>query len=167
MTSSSVPQVPTRWTAGPTTTSSCGATATAATSWRAAQTPPRATGSTSTARLPADDVFTLDADAGGRLDFDRVSPGPFTLDIGTAETLTINGIGGNDTFTVDFVDGDAIPSGNITFNGGDPTTTPGDRLFLAGGSQGTVTYNYTSASSGSVVTSAFGTVNFTGLEIYQ
>ena len=62
------------------------------------------------------------------------------------------------------MDGDAIPSGNITFNGGDPTTAPGDKLVIAGGNQGTVTYNYTSANSGSVVMSDFGTVNYTGLE---
>jgi hypothetical protein len=47
----------------------------------------------------ANDVFEIRAN-GTRIDFDRISPGPFSLDIGTVETLIVNGIGGNDTFTV-------------------------------------------------------------------
>ena len=37
---------------------------------------------------------------GARLRFDRTSAGPFSLDIGTVEGLIVNGIGGDDTFTV-------------------------------------------------------------------
>ena len=46
----------------------------------------------------AADVFTVAAN-GARLDFDRTSLGPFSLDIGTTETLTVNGIGGDDSVT--------------------------------------------------------------------
>ena len=49
--------------------------------------------------LSANDVFTIAAN-GSRLDFDRVSPGAFSLDIGTVETLRVAGGGGDDTFTV-------------------------------------------------------------------
>lgn len=54
--------------------------------------------------LTSADLFTLGAN-GTRLDFDRLSPGPFSLDIGTVETLTVNGIGGDDTFTVNALSG--------------------------------------------------------------
>lgn len=50
--------------------------------------------------LTANDVFTVGAGAGGRVAFSRVSPGPFSLDVGTTESLRVNGIVGDDTFTV-------------------------------------------------------------------
>jgi CHRD domain/Domain of unknown function DUF11/RTX calcium-binding nonapeptide repeat (4 copies)/Domain of unknown function (DUF4214) len=50
--------------------------------------------------VAAADVFTIGAGSGGRVAFARTSPGRFTLDIGTVEALTVNGAGGNDSFTV-------------------------------------------------------------------
>jgi Ca2+-binding RTX toxin-like protein len=44
------------------------------------------------------EVFTA-VPNGARVRFDRVSPAPFFLDIGTAENLTVNMNGGNDSFT--------------------------------------------------------------------
>src|SRR5213078_4482773 len=44
------------------------------------------------------EVFTATAN-GTRVRFDRVSPAPFFLDIGTTENLTVNMNGGDDTFT--------------------------------------------------------------------
>lgn len=79
-------------------------------------------------------------------------------------SITINGSGGNDVLTIDLSGGDAVPDGAITFNGDNPTTEPGDGLIISGGSQGTVSYNYTNASDGSVAMSYFGTVHYTGLE---
>ncbi|HMQ04014.1 MAG TPA: Ig-like domain repeat protein [Pyrinomonadaceae bacterium] len=79
-------------------------------------------------------------------------------------SITINGLGGNDTLTVDLSGCNFIPAGGLFFNGGDPTTAPGDTLNIVGGSQGTVTYNYTNSSDGSVVMSNFGTITYTGLE---
>ena len=46
----------------------------------------------------AGDHFTIAAN-GARVDFDRVNLVPFSLDIGTTEALTVNGLGGNDTIT--------------------------------------------------------------------
>ena len=45
------------------------------------------------------DVFVVQAN-GSLLRFDRTSAGPFRLDIGTVEALIVNGVGGDDTFTV-------------------------------------------------------------------
>src|SRR4029077_11885371 len=72
--------------------------------------------------------FTLTAN-GTRVRFDRVSPGPFSLDIGTTENLVLNMNGGDDTFTAGnglasliqlTVDGGA---GNDTITGGDGADT--------------------------------------------
>jgi Ca2+-binding RTX toxin-like protein len=46
----------------------------------------------------ASENFTVVAN-GSRVRFDRVSPAPFTLDIGTTENLVLNANGGDDTFT--------------------------------------------------------------------
>src|SRR5262249_57088980 len=70
------------------------------------------------------EVYTVVAN-GNRVRFDRVSPGPFFLDIGTSENLVVNLAGGDDTFTAGnglatlikiSVDGGA---GNDTITGGD------------------------------------------------
>ncbi len=68
--------------------------------------------------------FTVAAN-GTRVRFDRVSPAPFFLDIGTSENLVVNMNGGNDTFTA----GNGLASlialtvdggtGNDTITGGD------------------------------------------------
>jgi uncharacterized repeat protein (TIGR01451 family) len=86
---------------------------------------------------------------------------PFSAVTGS---LTINTLGGSDTVTLDLSGGDFINAGGVFYNGGNPTVTPGDKLVIVGGAQGTVTYNYTNASDGSVMMSNFGTVNYTGLE---
>jgi Ca2+-binding RTX toxin-like protein len=71
-----------------------------------------------------DENFTAVAN-GTRVRFDRVSPLPFFLDIGTSEALQLNANGGNDTFTGGAglaplialsIDGGA---GNDTITGGD------------------------------------------------
>lgn len=81
-----------------------------------------------------------------------------------AGSLILESRDGNDSLTIDLSGGDLIPGGGIDYRGGNPTTGPGDKLTITGGSQGTVTYNYTNAHDGSIVMSNFGTVNYTGLE---
>jgi Ca2+-binding RTX toxin-like protein len=77
---------------------------------------------------------TFSATANGtRVRFDRLNPAPFSIDIGTAENLTVNANGGDDTFTGGnglaplislAVDGGV---GNDTINGGD-----GNDILLGG-----------------------------------
>src|SRR6266511_1036186 len=78
------------------------------------------------------EIFTATAN-GTRVRFDRVDPAPFSLDIGTSESLVLNANGGDDTFTGSnglatliqlTVDGGA---GNDTVTGGD-----GNDLLLGG-----------------------------------
>src|SRR5262249_52739609 len=62
---------------------------------------------------------------GTRVRFDRVTPAPFSLDIGTTENLVLNANGGDDTFTA----GNGLASLiSLTVDGGDgnDTITGGD-----------------------------------------
>jgi Ca2+-binding RTX toxin-like protein len=76
----------------------------------------------------ASETFTITAN-GSRVRFDRVSPAPFFLDIGTTENLVVNANGGDDTITAGnglagliklTIDGGA---GNDTITGGDGNDT--------------------------------------------
>jgi Ca2+-binding RTX toxin-like protein len=71
----------------------------------------------------ADENFTIAAN-GARVRFDRVSPAPFTLDIGTTENLILNANGGNDTITA----GNGLaPLIALTLDGG-----PGNDVITGG-----------------------------------
>jgi Ca2+-binding RTX toxin-like protein len=70
------------------------------------------------------EVFTIGAN-GSRVRFDRISPAPFSLDIGTTENFVLNMNGGDDVFTA----GNGLASLiNLTVDGGDgnDTITGGD-----------------------------------------
>jgi autotransporter-associated beta strand protein len=142
-------------------------------------------------------ITTNDDDTATERRFDAPTPGGYTIvrnggnieiHSGTAGgpllasaalgsfDLVFNGTSGDDTLTVDFSGGNPIPSGGLTFNGGDPTSgPPGDALvLLKGASSGlfnTITHTFTSESDGSVSldtdgpggTAAF-TITYTGLE---
>src|SRR5262245_32324643 len=72
----------------------------------------------------ASELFTIAAN-GSRVRFDRVSPGPFFLDIGSSENLVLNANGGDDTITA----GNGLASLiNLTLDGGagNDTITGGD-----------------------------------------
>jgi Ca2+-binding RTX toxin-like protein len=87
----------------------------------------------------ASEVFTLTAN-GSRVRFDRISPAPFSLDIGTTENIVVNMNGGDDVFTAGnglanlihlTVDGGA---GNDTITGGD-----GNDTLIGGDGNDTIT----------------------------
>jgi Ca2+-binding RTX toxin-like protein len=72
----------------------------------------------------ASETFTITAN-GSRVRFDRISPAPFTLDIGTTEHLVLNAGGGDDVITA----GNGLAGLiQLTLNGGDgnDTITGGD-----------------------------------------
>ncbi|MGZ4671231.1 MAG: calcium-binding protein [Ilumatobacteraceae bacterium] len=58
--------------------------------------------------------FTATAN-GTRVRFDRITPAPFSIDIGTVENLTLNANGGNDSFSAS---GNLAPLIRITVDGG-------------------------------------------------
>jgi Ca2+-binding RTX toxin-like protein len=87
----------------------------------------------------ASEVFTIEAN-GTRVRFDRISPAPFFLDIGTTENLVVNANGGDDVITAGnglanlihlTIDGGA---GNDTITGGD-----GDDTLIGGDGNDIVT----------------------------
>ena len=89
------------------------------------------------------EVFTITAN-GSRVRFDRTSPAPFSLDIGTTENLVVNANGGDDVITAGnglanliqlTIDGGA---GNDTITGGDGNDTllGGDGNDLITGGRG-------------------------------
>lgn len=79
--------------------------------------------------------------------------------------LTINTLYGNDTVTLDLSGGDVIPNGGVSFDGGGGTGSGvNDSLILLGGVQGAVLYDYTGATSGSIVLANFGNVTYAGTE---
>jgi len=60
------------------------------------------------------EVFTLTAN-GTRVRFDRISPAPFAIDIGTTENIVVNMGGGNDSFSAT---GNLAPLIAVTVDGG-------------------------------------------------
>ncbi len=78
--------------------------------------------------------------------------------------IQVNTLAGHDTLTLSLAGGNFIPAGGVNYAGGDPTIGPGDQLVITGGSQGTVTYNYTSPNDGSIEIGNFGTITYAGLE---
>ncbi len=85
----------------------------------------------------AGDIFTVQPD-GARIKFERPNLVPFTIDIGSSETLHANGLGGNDTITVGEVGAYEVTAsggaGEDTLTGGGSSDT-----FLGGSGNDTIT----------------------------
>ncbi|TML07928.1 MAG: calcium-binding protein [Actinobacteria bacterium] len=85
----------------------------------------------------AGDVFTVQPD-GARIKFDRPNLVPFSLDIGSSETLHANGLGGDDSTSVGDVGAFEVTgaggAGNDTLTGGGSSET-----FLGGSGNDTIT----------------------------
>ena len=110
------------------------------------------------------ETFTTTAN-GTRVPFDRISPAPFSLDIGSTENLVVNANGGDDSFTAGnglaslihiTVDGGA---GNDTLIGGDGNDTliggDGNDLVIGGrGNDVALLGTATTRSSGTRATAA-------------
>jgi Ca2+-binding RTX toxin-like protein len=98
----------------------------------------------------AGDAFTVQPN-GARIKFDRTNLVPFSLDIGSSETMHANGLGGNDAISVGEVGSYSVTgtggSGDDTLNGagssdtflggsGNDTITPGGGLDVVSGDEG-------------------------------
>jgi Ca2+-binding RTX toxin-like protein len=84
----------------------------------------------------AGDIFTVQPN-GARIKFDRPNLVPFTIDIGSSETLHANGLGGNDSISVGEVGAYEVTGsggpGNDTLTGGGSSET-----FLGGSGNDTI-----------------------------
>src|SRR5215208_4513534 len=98
----------------------------------------------------ADDAFTVRPN-GARIKFDRPNLVPFSIDIGSSETMHANGLGGNDSITVGEVGTYSVTAsggaGNDTLTGsgssetfsggsGNDAITPGGGLDVVSGDEG-------------------------------
>jgi Ca2+-binding RTX toxin-like protein len=98
----------------------------------------------------AGDIFTVQPN-GARIKFDRPNLVPFSIDIGSSETMHANGLGGDDTITVGNVGSYAVTAaggpGNDTLTGrdssetllggqGNDTINPGGGLDIVSGDEG-------------------------------
>lgn len=95
------------------------------------------------------------------------SPGGVVIDsrpFADVTSLTFNGTGDDDTFIVDFSNGNPIPAGGITFNGGGQGAG-GDTLVVKGtGGQSAVYSPSATVTGNGVVTVNSLPITFTGLE---
>ena len=79
------------------------------------------------------------------------------------DAITINGLGGDDTLTIDFTYGNPIPSGGLDYDGG----TGADELKITHATADQVTYRFDGPDSGSISLLVNGTtltINYTDLE---
>ena len=98
----------------------------------------------------AGDIFTVQPN-GARIKFDRPNLVPFSIDIGSSETMHANGLGGNDSLTVGEVGSFEVPgsggAGNDTLTGagssetflggsGNDTINPGGGIDVVSGDDG-------------------------------
>jgi hypothetical protein len=75
-------------------------------------------------------------------------------------TITVTGSSDNDTLVIDFTGGNPIPDSGIVFDGGGPED---DDLLVLEGEAGSVSHDFTGASSGTVDVDG-GVISYTGLE---
>ncbi|MEQ9407474.1 MAG: Calx-beta domain-containing protein [Fuerstiella sp.] len=95
------------------------------------------------------------------IDVDGAVVGSFAR---STPTITINAGDGDDTFIIDYVNGNPIPTAGVVLNGEANTTTlPGDQLELRNGTAGSVEHLFDSASDGSIDVDG-SVITYTGLE---
>jgi len=84
------------------------------------------------------DVMTVANIAGGRVRFDRVAPGPFGIDMGTIERLTINSFAGDDSLATN---GAVTLPITVDAGPGNDSIVTGGGADLVQGGEGTDTLN--------------------------
>src|SRR5205085_12219556 len=85
----------------------------------------------------------------------------YTAPIASLTTLTIDALAGNDRLTVDYVNGDPLPSGGLTYDGGTGT----DSLAIHNNSALSAVYtpNSTTSGDGSIQINGAKTIAFTSV----
>ncbi len=88
--------------------------------------------------------------------------------VGLVQSLTINGSTDDNKLTVDFINGDPLPSGGLFYNGKGDGISDNDVLVLQNGTVTSVDHSFTSAGKGSIAItptdSPAGFITYTGLE---
>ncbi len=105
------------------------------------------------------DDFIVTLDGTGTTLIVRDADGNVLMEVPTdgAGSITITGSGADDTFTIDLNNGDPIPSGGVTIDGG-----PGnDDIVITGGSATGTTFSLTGPGAGSINFNSDGPVELT------
>lgn len=92
---------------------------------------------------------------------------PISMAAAAVTSISVNGLNGTDRFELDYSGGN-FGGLTINYDGGTPTSSPGDSLRTFGGSFATGISTPTSGSAGAIVytggTSGASTINYSGLE---
>ena len=111
------------------------------------------------------DVFTISIDPN---DSTRVNIlvnghqfGPYPLS--QIDSIAIDGLGGDDTLTVDYLNGNPIPAGGVNFDGGGQGAGGGDTLIVNDGTFTTINSSFTNAHDGNIDLDG-SVITYTGLE---
>jgi hypothetical protein len=91
-----------------------------------------------------------------------VGPLVSTFPLSGVKSITIQGMDGNDTATLDFSGGNFIPSGGITYDGG--STTEDNALVFKRGNFTNEVLNATGAGAGKITLDGTGQIRFTNLQ---
>lgn len=78
-------------------------------------------------------------------------------------SLRVNGTDGDDTFTVDFSNGDPAPAGGIHFHGGAQATAAGDAITVTGANANLIEYRFDNANDGGIRVDG-AVIEYVGLE---
>ncbi|QEL20278.1 FG-GAP-like repeat-containing protein [Limnoglobus roseus] len=97
-----------------------------------------------------DDTFVFRKAAAPAGTYEISINGGVFVNLGAITTLAVNGLDGNDTLTIDNTNANALLPAGITFNGGNPTSTPGDKLQVLAGAYTTITNSFTNANDGRI-----------------
>jgi Ca2+-binding RTX toxin-like protein/cyclophilin family peptidyl-prolyl cis-trans isomerase len=84
--------------------------------------------------------------------------------LSSVQTLIINGSNDADTLTVDFANGNPIPSGGLQFHGGNQPNFTNDRLVLQSASSNSLSYRLTGSNAGSLAANGTTVITFSGVE---
>src|SRR5262249_52446167 len=116
--------------------------------------------------LPTGGNYTLSLDSTGTIVqiFQGTNPTPIgSAAVGTFSTLTINGTAaGSELLKIDYSNGDPIPSGGFSFNGGTGAGT--DTLAIIGSGLNAVYSPGAVTGSGTIVIDSVDTIHFSQLE---
>ncbi|QDU28396.1 Hemolysin, chromosomal [Anatilimnocola aggregata] len=110
------------------------------------------------------DAFIVRKATSGADDIEyQVNLGPWVKIVSPPPSgVEFQGLAGDDFLTVDFSAGSfTVP---VKFDGGSPTTNPGDSLALTGGAFATGTFAFTDANSGTIDLTGNSQISYTGLE---
>lgn len=84
--------------------------------------------------------------------------------LSSVQALIINGSNDADSLTVDFANGNPIPTGGLQFHGGNQPNAASDRMILQSASSNSLTYTLTGSNEGSLAANGTTVITFSGIE---